>query len=259
MTAIPHEDLVPQEFSLFQVAFSQFVRMIEGGSSVRSLHRHRYHLGFKIQVDFKGEWVRARFQVRRSAIFTRVSHGTARVTDPIRSTAFTIAICWKRPQNYGLDSQGIAPEQKRTNLGANIVRVRKRAQERNLLPHPGWTPERRGVKPPIPWAHGDATRTHKTTTSRVPYDVDAKCQVNMPKFSRIPDSNENSAYFLHVFQENAKLVKFFANLEEKRISFHSRERISFARKESKTKKTPLVRGNKNSEFKNTNINLIKLN
>jgi hypothetical protein len=105
----------------------------------------------------------------------------------------------------------------------------------------------------VPKRIGGATRAHKTTTSRVPYDVDAKCQVNMPKFSRIPDSNENSAYFLHVFQENAQLVKFFANLEEKRIPFHSRK------KGIKNKKTPLVRGNKNSEFKNTNIFLIKLN
>ena len=34
---------------------------------------------------------------------------------------------WKRPQSYGLDSQGAAREQKRTSLGTNIVRVRKRA------------------------------------------------------------------------------------------------------------------------------------
>ena len=42
---------------------------IEGGSSARSLHWRRYHLGLKIQVDFKGEWSRARFLVRRLAIF----------------------------------------------------------------------------------------------------------------------------------------------------------------------------------------------
>ena len=38
---------------------------VEGGSSARSLHRRRYHLGLKIQVEFKGEWVRARLVVRR--------------------------------------------------------------------------------------------------------------------------------------------------------------------------------------------------
>ena len=97
---------------------------VEGGSSARSLHRRRYHLGLRIK------WISREngcAQDSLCAIFRGASHNTARFTDPIRSTAGTIAIWWNRPQIYGLDSQGAAREQKRTSLGTNIVRVRKRA------------------------------------------------------------------------------------------------------------------------------------
>ena len=51
MTAIPHEVLVPQVFSVFQVAFYQFVRMLKVGV-VRDLCT-----GVGITWDSRFKWI----------------------------------------------------------------------------------------------------------------------------------------------------------------------------------------------------------
>ena len=58
--------------------------------------------------------------------FQGASHSTAKNTSPIVAQPARSQFV-KTTTKYGLDSQGAAREQKRTSLGTNIVRVRKRA------------------------------------------------------------------------------------------------------------------------------------
>ncbi len=67
----------------------------EGGSSAQSLRRHRCHLGLKIQVDFKGEWVHTRFRLP----FLGASHGTDKNTSPIVAQPARSQFSKSDPQN----------------------------------------------------------------------------------------------------------------------------------------------------------------
>ena len=64
--------------------------------------------------------------------------------------------------------------------------------------------------------HGGVNRTHKTTTSRVPYDVGTYYHVFMPKILKNPRFERELRILFACFpRENMQLVKFFANFEKK--------------------------------------------
>ncbi len=83
MSAIPLEVLFPP---VFFVRDCILPACLHGNvwSIMQSVHRHEYHLGLKVQLSFRREWVHEQERKHRSATFYMgTSHGTAQFTNPI--------------------------------------------------------------------------------------------------------------------------------------------------------------------------------
>ncbi len=181
---------------------SPMVFDVEGGSSTWSLHGHRIGLGLESSLLQDG---------------VGASHDTAKRTSPIVAQPAWLQFCENDHGNYGLDSQGVARDQKRTSLGVNHVQLRDWAMKRNLLPHSGRASEWRGVKTPSPWMHGGVkSDPQHDNKSSLYWQRDTASRSSCKKILTNPRFEQKLCILFACFlQENMRFVKFYAILGQK--------------------------------------------